>query len=71
MPPTMDMLSNIAHDLEMLELYEKAFEKNPNMGKVLVDIFVEVIDFWTTAIHFFRRNSSRKYCLVYLFHAKY
>jgi hypothetical protein len=53
---TIDMLNALGHDLEILEIFEKSFEDNPQMGQELIEIFVEIISFWTRAIKFLRRN---------------
>ena len=53
---TIDMLNALGHDLQILEIYEKSFADNPQMGQELIEIFVEVINFWTRAIKFLRRN---------------
>ncbi|KAJ5729079.1 Tetratricopeptide-like helical [Penicillium malachiteum] len=54
---TIEMLDMLSHDLEILEIHEGAFKDNPRMGQDLVGIFVEIIQFWTSAIHFLRRNT--------------
>ncbi|PGH12275.1 hypothetical protein AJ80_06789 [Polytolypa hystricis UAMH7299] len=54
---TIAMLDGLGRDLEILEIHERSFEDNPNMAQDPVEIFVEIIEFWTRAIHFFRRNT--------------
>ena len=51
-----NMLTELGHDLEVLQLYEKTLKDNEKLGADLVDIFVEIITFWCQAVNFLRRN---------------
>ena len=54
------MLKDLSHDLEMLQIYETTFADNTQMGNELMDIFVDIITFWTQAIRFLQRNKHGK-----------
>lgn len=56
MADTTDMLEDLGHTLEIIRILEMSFEENPSMGQELMEIFVEIICFWTRAIKFLRRN---------------
>jgi hypothetical protein len=60
LPETLGMLKDLGHDLEIFQIYETTFAENGQMGNELMDIFVEIITFWTQAIHFLRRNKYGK-----------
>lgn len=50
------MLQELGHDLEIFQLYGEVFRKNPRVGDELMDIFVDIIMFWASSIHFLNRN---------------
>lgn len=50
------MLQELGHDLEIFQLYGEVFQKNPRVGDELMDIFVDIIMFWASSIHFLNRN---------------
>lgn len=54
---TVEMLDTLGHDLEVLEILEESFVKKPLMAQELVEIFVEIIIFWTGAVYFLQRTS--------------
>jgi hypothetical protein len=56
LPNTIEMLQELGHDLEILQLYGEVFRKNPRVGDELMDIFVDIIMFWASSIHFLNRN---------------
>lgn len=53
---TVQMLAGLGHDLEILRILDISFEENHVMSEELVDTFVDIINFWTRAIHFLRRR---------------
>jgi hypothetical protein len=57
LPETIEMLDTLGHDLEILQILESSFDGNPQIGQELIEIFVEIITFWTKAIRFLRRNT--------------
>ena len=67
LPKTIEMLNDLGHDLEIFQIYETIFTTNTPMSDDLMDIFVDIIVFWTEAIHFFRRNKYgriRRLCIT-------
>lgn len=56
MPETMAMINGLGHDLQILQIYGGSSIKNPEMTEDLINIFVDVILFWTQLLHFLRRN---------------
>ena len=62
LPETLNMLKDLGHDLEMFQIYETTFAKHASMGDELMDIFADIIIFWTQAIHFLRRNKYGMAC---------
>ena len=53
------MLGEIGRDLEVFQLYERAFgddSMQTTRGDDLLDIFVEIITFWCRAVSYLRRN---------------
>lgn len=50
------MLRDLGHNLEIFQIYESTFASNAAIGDELMDIFVNIINFWAQAIQFLRRN---------------
>ncbi|KAF2759934.1 hypothetical protein EJ05DRAFT_315492 [Pseudovirgaria hyperparasitica] len=62
---TIDMLNNLGHDLEVLQILERSFADNPTMRDDLIAIFVDIITFWVKIIHFLRRNQQETSIKLY------
>ncbi len=54
------MLQELGHDLEIFQVQGVTFARNPRIGDELIDIFVDIIVFWTQTIHFLNRNKHRE-----------
>lgn len=55
------MLEELGHNLEMFQIHGETFERNPRIGDELVDIFVDIINFWTQMIPFLNRNKHSEF----------
>lgn len=56
MPETIGMINRLGHDLEILQIYGASSPNNTEMSDDLINIFVDIITFWTQLLHFLRRN---------------
>ena len=50
------MLKDLGHNLEIFQIYEGTFASNASVGDELMDIFVDIINFWALTIQYLRRN---------------
>lgn len=61
---TVEMLEDLGNDLKIFELQQDIFARHPEIGEELVDIFVEIIEFWGKQVRFLRNHkhseSSRR-----------
>ena len=56
---TVALLECLGHDLDILQILEKIFEEDTHMDEELMEMFIDIIYFWTTLIHFLRRQKGK------------
>ena len=56
---TIELPDNIGHDLEIIQIFETAFRDDPALRTDLVEIFIDLITFWSKLIVFLRRKNGK------------
>lgn len=53
-----NMILELGHNLDLLEIYQSLFTDDANMDEILVDVFAEVVIFAATAIRYLRTHPT-------------
>lgn len=59
----MDMIDELSGHMELLHVYNPLDYGNPLLDKAVVEVFIEIIIFWSHTVKFLRRHPIGKQCL--------